>query len=457
MNYTKKKTIIANKTNKTKTKKKNYTNKYFYTLKGGSNKHINHKTITREKDKFWTNVNLDYINNNKTQGNDNIFFNAEKLSIDTLIFWKKYCANQKQQFNSINRSTMHPYSEGLLGFEESLELFNQRNNYHIWIIFVANTTLKDKFKIQTLKSGKILEDINISCFNEIEMCLTLFIGDNVPITTHMGIFRNAHYFTKSKSLKTHKNLSLYLHSFAAKISKIIVPNTYYMVTSPTKIMRTILVKEIEKYVEKLKKHNTETHNTETHNSKIKLEDIIVIGNNKERNRVRKAIKSKSTNETPDIQKLVQELKDLKEKKQNSNFRTIEDIESNIKTIVNTEFKEEENIANSKPFDFKISKAILNKKQNRIDTIKYLPDYNAIYSLNDYEKNYRNQEFIPHNSDYNPPLHFINDTQWSITYNDTLIEFDKPLWFIHKYLLNNSKTTIIDINHLANMYFRDYTL
>ena len=86
MNYTKNKTIITNKTNKTKRQKKNYTNKYFYTLKGGSNKHINHKTITRENDKFWTNVNLDYINNNKTQGNDNIFFNAEKLTSDTIKF-----------------------------------------------------------------------------------------------------------------------------------------------------------------------------------------------------------------------------------------------------------------------------------------------------------------------------------------------------------------------------------
>ena len=457
MNYTKNKTIITNKTNKTKRQKKNYTNKYFYTLKGGSNKHINHKTITRENDKFWTNVNLDYINNNKTQGNDNIFFNAEKLTSDTIKFWKSYCANQKQQFNSIERSTNRPYSEGLIGFEESLSLFNQYNNYHIWIIFVANTTLKDKFISLTSKRGEILKDIKKSCFNEIEMCLTLFIGDNVPITTHMGIFRNAHYFTKLKSLKTHKNLALYLHSFAAKISKIIVPKTYYMVTSPTPIMRTILVKEIEKYVKKLKTHNTETHNTETHNSKLKLEDIIVIGNNTQRNRIRKAIKSKSTNETPEIKILVQELKKLKEKKQNLNFRTIEDIESNIKNSVNTEFKEEENVASSKPFDFKISKAIDNKKQNRIDTIKYLPDYNEIYSLNDYEKHYGNQEFIPHNSDYNPPLHFINDTQWSITYNDTLIEFVKPFWFNHKYLLNRSKTTIIDINHLANMYFRNYTL
>jgi hypothetical protein len=192
-----------------------------------------------------------------------------------------------------------------------------------------------------------------------------------------------------------------------------------MVTSPTKMMRIILVKEIEKYVKEL-----ETHNTEPHNSKLKLEDIIVIGNNTQRNRIRKAINSKSTKETQYIQTLVQELKDLKEKKQNSKFRTIEEIESNIKESVNTEFKEEEakiEILN----DFNISKAIVNKKQNRIDTIKYLPTYNTIYSQNDYEKHYGNQEFSPRNSDYKPPLHFINDTKWSITYNDTLIEFDKP--------------------------------
>jgi len=447
MNYTKKKTIITNKTNKTKTKRKNYTKKYFYTLKGGSNKHINHKTITREKEKtnakFWTPVNLDYINN-KTQSNDNIFFNAEKLTIDNLPFWNKYCETQTTQFNSIKRSAIHPYSDGLLGFQESLRLFNNSNNYHIWIIFVANSNLNNKFISRQLRSGKISIDINSSCFNEIEMCLTLFIENKVPITTHMGIFRNAHYFTKTTpNLKTHKNLSLYLHSFAAKISKLLFPTTYYMVTSPTLIMRTILVNKIKNYVEQLKKHN----------KKIKLEDIIVIGNNNQRNEVRKAIKSKSSNEPENIKKLVEELKTRKEKKQNSNGRTIKNIESNIQTIVNGEFKNEENKA-SQNNDLLSLNAISKNKQNRINKINYLPTYNNILSLNDYESHYGNQEFIPHNSEYNPLLHFINDEQWSITYNDIVIIFNKPQWFKHKYLLNRSKTTIIDINHLANMYFRD---
>ena len=50
---------------------------------------------------------------------------------------------------------------------------------------------------------------------------------------------------------------------------------------------------------------------------------------------------------------------------------------------------------------------------------------------------------------------IYDKNWSITYKGQDIEFEKPLWFKHPHLNNQLSTTIIDIEHLGNLYFADY--
>ena len=405
------------------TKNKKYNN----SLKGGANtkpkskklfifKEYRDENEDKDKDEYEYNVLLDlpfikYTKDNKEiRGYEDVAFIAVKLSISNIDYWETFCENQMYELKQLYRDGQ--YSDGLLGFEESLKHFKSDNPYDIWIIYSIESTAQD-FK----------------SYNNIEMCFSLFIDKISPITTHMGIFRNSKFFTQSKTkYKQHKNLSLYLHSFAAKISQLLFPESpkYYMVTSPVKLMRDILVIEMQKYLEELQKNNPST----------KLEDIIVIGNNNQRNRIRNSIKHKTKNESNITKAKLKELEGLE----------YPESHSRLKEFVNEEFKNDDELNYS---------LLDEKKKKRFYDLNQLKNNNKIHSLDDYEKVFGKQYFIPRDIDYNPPLHFIDDTHWSITYNGETINFNKPKWFKHKFLLNISKTTIIDINHLANMYFKDY--
>ena len=202
------------------------------------------------------------------------------------------------------------YRDGLIGFEESLNTWsyhhrnnenNEYNEYDIWIIYVTDQLIEI--------NNEQADDETV--YDHIEMYFTLFIDQVSPITTHMGISRNSKLLYKFTKHKVHKKLSLYLHSFAAKISQIIYPESpkYYMITSPVESMRVILENEMKIYLEKLKTKNPNT----------KLEDIIVIGNNSKRNRVRYSIKHKSSSELNDIKKKIRE-----------KYKTSNENQSNIK-------------------------------------------------------------------------------------------------------------------------------
>jgi hypothetical protein len=81
--------------------------------------------------------------------------------------------------------------------------------------------------------------------DEIEMCLTvttqhtLHPEDDAPITSHMGIFRPVNF----SSPKT-RDLSILLHAFAARATKIMHPEKKYMYTFPLPVMHKILFNNI---------------------------------------------------------------------------------------------------------------------------------------------------------------------------------------------------------------------
>ena len=374
----------------------------------------------------------------KQSGEDHVFFNASKLSNLNINFWKNYC-NEQDIMTRRNGVPNKDFGiiDGVGSFLHSLSMFNETNNYDIWIIHASSKIIDDKFtdlidiKIKDERKTNLYsydEAKRIDC-DSIEMCFTLFIDKNTPVTTHMGIFRNWKYFGNYLyGIKSHMNLSSYLHSFSAKLTQLLYPKKIYMITNPAHKMREIFKKSLIEYHDKLKKENPN----------IKLENVVVIGNNKQRNKIRYSIKHKYNSEPENIKKIIDNLREIFLEKETLLGRQLYN-------------HEKEELIDS----FFFSKKIYEKKI--INNIKSLNNNEKIKSYNDYIES-SNGELLPTNIEYNPPLHYIDDKQWSITYNnDPPIIFDKPDWFKHRDLLNHLPTIIVDINYLGNMHFQDYNL
>jgi hypothetical protein len=452
-----KKTLLNNKK-----KNKKYNNKYNNTLKGGSSveipskpKQSRNKVILSYNDDdthYSVNIRLPYIEEQKTgpqKGSDNVFFNASKLSDNNIGFWSNYSNEQELMSRRIGIPNKNfGITDGNGSFSHSLSMFNEKNDFDIWIIYASSKLINDKDSeiIRGMfieKNGKsnlyqYESDKRIDC-DSIEMCFSLFIDKISPITTHMGIFRNWKYFSNGLfNIKSHKNLSSYLHSFSAKISQLLYKNKKYMITNPVNKMREIFKKSLIEY------HKSLTNNN------IKLENIVVIGDNKLRNEIRKTIKHKYNSEPDNIKKIIDKLEEI-----------FIEIETNSGEKLSS-FKKKEIIdyyfSSSEFEESDESKSLDEKEKKKISkSIKNLNNNKNIKSYNDYKGN-PFMELLPTDIDYNPPLHYIDDNTWSISYKDEpTIEFKKPDWFRHRDLLNHLPTIIVDVNHLANMHFKDYIL
>jgi hypothetical protein len=111
-------------------------------------------------------------------------------------------------------------------------------------------------------------------YSKIEMCLTVSSEEDAPFVAHIGIFRNPLYCYQKKSLVDdygmpirtlppnekvelmngkkfslsltsniqHKNISVLLHHASIQCMKKIKPEKAYIVSSPTEVMRNILLK-----------------------------------------------------------------------------------------------------------------------------------------------------------------------------------------------------------------------
>lgn len=198
---------------------------------------------------------------------DNVYFVFERLTDKNYMFWYEYVNKQPSgaRFNNEN-SIMIPLIDGKSAFKYSLELFekSKRKEYSIWIAYAT--------RINPYISKYIPDD-------DIEMTFTVFADRISPITTHMGIFRNYQYFASSKF--PHKNLSMELHGFAGKASKLKYPQIEYMVTRPVEKMQEIMKNKLQNTGEiwvgstrerKIRKQSTDNfeHNKsllETYNNK----------------------------------------------------------------------------------------------------------------------------------------------------------------------------------------------
>ena len=391
------KSIKNKKINNKKTKKVNKNNKLYKNLKGGAGNpvidnpdRIIERELDKDIDKFTGVANLNfkkYDSNPPVTGLNKVYFFLEKLNDINFEFWNnynkyQYFATERNGTKLHNGSYVKDVSDGISAFKKSLDLYRNNNtginniiDYDIWIAYACKDFIDTNASenpspiinnLSDLPANILRNDYKYKSFdlfnrfNLIEITVTMFIDKNSPITTHMGISKNFLYFGYYKNFRINSQLSLYLHSFIAKVSNYIYPENkkkIYMVTNPNIAMRSILYKGLSDYVVK---------------KQIDINDIIIIGNNKNR-------------------------------------------------------------------AFKNKKSLQNKSADKGINLNNKSSYGYIRPI----------------SDDKSILHNIDDKNWSITYKGQDIEFEKPLWFKHPHLNNHLSTTIIDIEHLGNLYFADY--
>ncbi|MCC2646501.1 MAG: hypothetical protein K0R02_566 [Rickettsiaceae bacterium] len=176
---------------------------------------------------------IKHSNNNRyIAKKDDLFFVLERVTWQNIDFWKDY-ANHEYNISVKGMGIPHNISDPVHSFQKGLVYWNSD---HVWI---AYATKKNMSKADTT--------LNID--GDIEMCFTVMTNENVPFTTHMGIFRAAEFY--QNGLPMHKNLAMELHSFAAKACQVAYGSVEYikkeyMITQPVDQMREIMAKSLPK-------------------------------------------------------------------------------------------------------------------------------------------------------------------------------------------------------------------
>ncbi len=168
---------------------------------------------------------------------DNVYFVFEKLTDENFNFWEAYFIEQRDTaFHfEVPADTLNgemksvPIRDGIVAFKYSLDLAARSDTKQtIWIAYV---TRKDPRQPNALSSY------------DIEMIVSVFIDKDSPITTHMGIARNAEYFRFD--MQPHVDLAMKLHSFSATVSNMLYGGKQYMTTKPASDMRNIMLQHFK--------------------------------------------------------------------------------------------------------------------------------------------------------------------------------------------------------------------
>lgn len=177
-----------------------------------------------------------------------------------LKFWQKFADDEKKYHDIYkkdywaNERVPNEKGRGFLSFSDrsdrlsdALDSFKISMGYskdnELWICYASRKLAKSSLEIS---------------HDDIELAFTLMTTKDAPMTTHMGINRSFNYLinaikerelekdTSNYLFPVHGNLSVPLHSFAAKVMKIIYPEKVYMITSPVHKMKKILENALPK-------------------------------------------------------------------------------------------------------------------------------------------------------------------------------------------------------------------
>jgi hypothetical protein len=218
--------------------KQKYLNKLKTKIHGGSN--IN-KIIVNNEDIYIGSKSLKNYNNTDQV----VYFVLEKLNQQYITDFNNFIEINKNNLYGLNylnsdntvlsnlHSTNNNYKriyigDGLGSFKKSLELFNKLKSH----IYIAYSIQFDPTEM--LKKNEYSEIIRNT-----EMFFSVFINESLPISSHTGIFRNINFWIRSKNPT--KKLSIYLHAFSAKASKMINNNLKFMINNPALKMRDIFI------------------------------------------------------------------------------------------------------------------------------------------------------------------------------------------------------------------------
>lgn len=172
------------------------------------------------------------------------------------MFWDSYVRLMRFiASNMFKGETQSGFQQAVKGFLDALLCFRQTPGSEVWIACATFGSLSDTLSARS--------------FVKIEMCMTVTTHPDIPITTHMGIFRsplrmvNVPDMNKIKHLECGgvsvehiikvmeknenlsrpvHNLSVQLHAFAAKrcLQDSSGARKIYMITAPLKKMLEIL-------------------------------------------------------------------------------------------------------------------------------------------------------------------------------------------------------------------------
>ncbi|WP_123662629.1 hypothetical protein [Candidatus Cardinium hertigii] len=173
---------------------------------------------------------------------DKLFFVMERLSEDNESFWYQFITANKECIRKYgNEYSVDGGKYSLLRSQNALDIFkeifllrNRRNQSdEFWIAYIT---------IQPVSKAKTV------AYKDIEMAMLVGTAGDLPFTSHQGIFRTPKFIInmiyKENKNHMHKNISVAFHAFAARTMLKLHPEKVYMINTPAKEMREILIKAL---------------------------------------------------------------------------------------------------------------------------------------------------------------------------------------------------------------------
>jgi hypothetical protein len=199
----------------------------------------------------------DFIYSLIEHGGNKFTMCAEKITPENEDFWDNYSLCSVLENRGIHGSAMEHVNTGARFFEESVRVGSRLNKQYAIVYIVDGIVTEPAYKSNIVgfkkleKShtieleGYVTKTRNMAIIkNKIIMCVTAFSGENIPFTSHMGIFKTINYVTNLN--KKTAGMSMLLHSFgAAMFEKLFNCKKAYMATKPAPVMFKIIKKALK--------------------------------------------------------------------------------------------------------------------------------------------------------------------------------------------------------------------
>lgn len=156
-----------------------------------------------------------------------VYFHMARLVGSRIDRWRDFTIDQQRLATSYSGADLSGTFADK-GFKAFLSVLLYATRADVWVAYAANQPVVD------------LDESNRS---SVEMFVSVITSRSARFTGHMGIGRTLNYLGVR-----HPNLSQRLHGFAARISLMMGPSKFLMLTVPASRMREILLKALIEHV-----------------------------------------------------------------------------------------------------------------------------------------------------------------------------------------------------------------